>query len=352
MKTVLEKIRESLWRKRLAAFLVTNLKNVRYISGFTGSSALVLITKKQAFFITDFRYREQSEREVKALEVIIARGGYLQAVKKLLKDSGIKKIGFERSAPYSIYDTLRRDFKPVAINDLVERVRVKKSEEELKSIREAIDRAERAFLSVKRFIKKGVTERSIALRLEEAIKRQGSRRLPFDIIVASGENSALPHAGVTERKLCAGDLVVIDWGAEASGYFSDMTRTFLLKGRDIERKVEIYNIVLQANNRAIKATRAGMKAKELDRAARDIIKAAGYGEYFGHGTGHGVGLDIHEAPRISFQSKDILEEGMVFTIEPGIYISGLGGVRIEDMVYLGNSKGKVLATLPKELEVI
>ncbi|RMG67101.1 MAG: peptidase M24 family protein, partial [Nitrospirae bacterium] len=261
-------------------------------------------------------------------------------------------LGFEETAPYSLYSSLKRELTPVPVKDLVEEFRARKEKKEIELIKRAVFRAERAFLSIKRYIKRGATERSIALRLEEAIKREGTRRLPFDIIVASGENSALPHAGVTERKLRAGDLVVIDWGAEADGYFSDMTRTFLINGRGIEKKIEIYNIVLKANRKALKAASAGMMARELDQTARAEIQRAGYGECFGHGTGHGVGLDIHEAPRISFQSRDVLEKGMVFTIEPGIYISGLGGVRIEDMVCLGSSRARVLTTLPKELEIL
>ncbi len=351
-ESLISEITEVLQKKRLCAMLVTDQKNVRYLSGFTGSSGFVLITNRGAFFITDFRYKEQSSREVRGMETVIARGPYLSVVKSILKGLGIKRIGFENSAPYSLYSSLKKDLSPVALKEVVEKLRVRKSARELSHIRKAVKRAERAFVSIKGFIKKGVTERSIALRLEEAIKRQGSRRLPFDIIVASGENSALPHAGVTERRLGAGDLVVIDWGAESEGYFSDMTRTFLIKGKDMEKKMALYEIVRKANRQALKAARAGIKAAELDSVARGIIKDAGYGEYFGHGTGHGVGLDIHEAPRISFQSKDVLREGMVFTVEPGIYISGIGGVRIEDMLFLGRSKARVLTSLPRELEIL
>ncbi|NOX20731.1 MAG: aminopeptidase P family protein [Nitrospirae bacterium] len=345
-------IKEALKRKRLKALLVTNIKNIRYLSGFTGSTALLLITQKRDFFITDFRYKEQSLREVRGFEIIIPKGKPLTVVKKILKGLDIKKIGFEVTAPYSLYASLKKELKPVPTEHLVEKAREIKEQGEIKLIKEAVFRAERAFQQIKPRIRKGVTERSIALRLEEAIKRLGSKRLPFDIIVASGENSALPHAGVTNRRLRAGDLVVIDWGAEADGYFSDMTRTFLLKGPDTEKKIKIYNIVLKANKRALKEAKPAMPAKELDARARDIIKEAGYGEFFGHGTGHGVGLDIHEAPRISFLSKDVLKEGMVFTIEPGIYLSGIGGVRIEDMVYLTSKGARVLTSLPKDLEIL
>ena len=352
MRDALAIIKEQLKRKRLNALLVSNIKNIRYLTGFTGSTALVLITKRESFFITDFRYKDQSLKEVRNFEIVIPKQRLLTAVKHILRGLGLKKVGFEVTAPYSLYAALRKDLRPVPTENLIEKLREIKEKRELRLIKEAVKRAEMAFLNIKPWIRKGITERSIALRLEEAIKKQGASRLPFDIIVASGENSALPHAGVTDRRLRAGDLIVIDWGAEADGYFSDMTRTFVLKGSRIEKKIEIYNIVLKANKKAIKRVYTGMVAKELDASARDVIKEAGYGHCFGHGTGHGVGLDIHEAPRISFLSKDILREGMVFTIEPGIYLSGVGGVRIEDMVFVGKKGARVLTSLPKDLEII
>ncbi|RME63109.1 MAG: peptidase M24 family protein, partial [Nitrospirae bacterium] len=218
-------------------------------------------------------------------------------------------------------------------------------------IKEAILRAERAFLEVKPFIKVGKTEREIALRLEEAVKRQGSTKVPFEFIVASGPNSAMPHARPTERKIAPGDMVVIDWGAEANGYFSDMTRTLLFDGPERSKKIEIYNIVKSANERAIKAVRPDISVSDIDTEARDYINSQGYWKFFRHGTGHGVGLDVHEPPRVAGTSKEKVKKGMVFTIEPGIYIPELGGVRIEDMVYV-DEKPEVLTSLPKDLEII
>jgi Xaa-Pro aminopeptidase len=198
-----------------------------------------------------------------------------------------------------------------------------------------------------------VRERSIALRLEEKLKKKGCRYIPFDVIVASGPNSAMPHAKPTERKLRNGDLVIIDWGGEADGYFSDMTRTLLIdKGNDINKKKEIYHIVLEANKRALSLVSPGTKSKEIDSSARNFIKKSGYGEFFGHGTGHGVGLQIHELPQITWNRREIMKENMVFTIEPGIYLPGVGGVRIEDMVIVKPDGSKVLTRLPKELEII
>jgi Xaa-Pro aminopeptidase len=348
----IESIRERVSEKRLKAFLVSNIINIRYLTGFRGSSALLLITKKDAFFFTDFRYREQSLREVKGCEIIVPAGALLRRIKKTLKALSIPSLGFEFTAPYSLYHNLKGDFALRPIKEMVESLRIKKEKEEVRLIKKAVKRAEEAFLEIRPAIKEGVTERAVALRLEESLRRKGCQRIPFDIIVASGENAALPHALVSDRRLKAGDLVVIDWGGEAEGYFSDMTRSLLIKGPDIESKIKIYNTVLKANRSAIRRAGAGVRAGEVDRAARSLIKGAGFGDFFGHGTGHGVGLDIHESPRISLRSKDILGQGMVFTIEPGIYIPGLGGVRIEDMVYVGEKGSRVLTRLSKRLEII
>ncbi len=348
----IKEIQERVSRRRLKAFLVSSLNNIRYLTGFTGSSALLLVTGSGAFFFTDFRYKEQSLGEVTGCEIIVVRGPYTRALQRTLKALGISRLGFEESAPYSLYRSLARGFVLRPVRDMVESMRMEKDRRELALIRRAVERAEEAFRRIKGRIRRGATERSIALRLEEELRRTGCRRAPFDIIVASGENAAFPHATASDRRLRAGDTVVIDWGGEAEGYCSDMTRSFLIRGAGLERKIRIYNAVLKANRSAINAVREGRRAREVDRAARDVIERAGLGECFGHGTGHGVGLDIHEAPRISWMSKERLRQGMVFTIEPGVYIPGLGGVRIEDMVYTGRKGPRVLTSLPKGLEII
>ncbi len=345
-------IREHIARKRLGAFVVSNLSNIRYLTGFTGSSALMVITSDDSLFVTDFRYQEQSHKEVKDSEIVIAKGSLVREVKRFLRLKGIKRVGFEYSAAYSLYHELKKDFLPVACREFVENFRAIKDTEELSSIKKAVKRAEEAFKKVRKAIRKGVTERAIAVRLEDALRRSGCKGIPFDIIIASGPNAALPHATASNRRLRAGDLVVIDWGGEADGYYSDMTRTLLIRGKGTEEKTKIYNTVLEANTEAIKAVQAGKKAKEIDAVARGIIAEAGYGEYFGHATGHGVGLDIHELPRLSLRSRDILRQGMVFTIEPGIYLPEIGGVRIEDMIYLSDKGPRVLTTLPKKLEIV
>jgi Xaa-Pro aminopeptidase len=353
VKNRIESLQRAMQKKRIDAFLVLNIRNIRYLSGFTGSSAFMLVTRNGSFFYTDFRYTEQAEAEVEYSERGVEKGKRTPLIGSLLRKLGVKVLGFESSIPYEFYEGLGR--LPVALrslNGLVERLRITKDKGELEKIGEAIRRAEGAFLATKPRIRPGITERAVALRLEDELKKRGCRRIPFDIIVASGKHSSMPHAGQTDKKLERGDFVIIDWGGEADGYFSDMTRTVLLAGPDIGRKKQIYEIVNRARQKAIQEVRGGIASSDVDAAARNAIKTAGYGEYFGHGTGHGIGLDVHEAPRISWMMREILSSGMVFSIEPGIYIPGLGGVRIEDLVLVEGDRGRVLTNLDRKLEII
>lgn len=333
-------------------FLVTNIKNIRYISGFTGTSSFVIITRDKGLFYTDFRYKEQAHKEVKDFEVGIENGKRINLIQSIVKRFAIKSLGFEKSISYEFYELLKK--LPITLmpkKNLVEDLRKIKREEEINSIKEAAKRAEKAFLNVKPKIKAGVKERTIALRLEAELKKAGCRSIPFDIIVASGKNSSMPHARPTEKKIEKGDFVIIDWGGEADGYYSDMTRTFLIKGKDLSEKVRIYNTVNDARKKAISSIKVGLKTQDIDSAARNTIKKAGYGEFFGHGTGHGTGLDVHELPSVSWAKGEKIQSGMVFTIEPAIYISEIGGVRIEDMV-LVNKKAELLTSLSRDLEII
>ena len=361
----LSALRES-FRKKTEGFLVTGIINVGYLSGFTGSSGFILITKNKNVFVTDFRYKEQAERELSAgggtrWDLIIEKGDRLKIIRNLIGKLGIRTLGFEPAVSYDFFDKLSRcgaALKP--FRDAVERLRKVKDVEEIRSIREAVMRAEDAFRDVRPHIRRGRREKEIALMLEERLKKRGCNRIPFDIIVASGNNSAMPHARATSRKLSPGDLVVIDWGGEAGGYYADMTRTFLMKGPgfaggqggNMTRKREIYRHVLDANRRAVSAVRPGTGSRTVDGAARDLIKKAGYGEFFGHGTGHGVGLEVHELPRVTWSKSEALRENMIFTVEPGIYIPGVGGVRIEDMVLVKPEGSEVLTKLPRSLEII
>jgi Xaa-Pro aminopeptidase len=337
----------------LDGFLVTDMNNVRYLTGFTGSSGFVVITKEQYVFVTDFRYREQAKKEVAACRMVIEKKNRSAEIKHLCKMLGIRRLGIEDSMSVMFHRILKRfvpEVKPVG--NRVQKLRLIKNSEEAKLIREAVRRAEAAFQDVRPYVRAGQKERSIALRLEERLKKRGCRRLPFDIIIASGNNSAMPHAVATDKKLEAGDCVVMDWGGEAGGYYSDMTRTLLIRGKGIDKKKEIYSLVLEANRKGRAAVTSGVSSRDVDNTARDIIRKAGYGDCFGHGLGHGVGLEVHEMPRISHWGNVCLKKGMVFTIEPGVYVPGLGGVRIEDMVMVSGRGGESLTSLPRKLEII
>ena len=346
-------IADSLESKGIDGFLISNITNVRYVTGFSGSSGCLLITKNDRIFCTDCRYEEQAKQEIKDFDIFIEKEERLKELVERAKSLGIRTLGFESTASYDFYRSLlRKGIKIKAVSNFIEDLRKIKDAHELGMIEKAVARAERAFLKVKDTIRPGTTERQIALRLEENLKKEGCYSIPFDIIVASGRNSALPHAKPTEKKIKPGDLVVVDWGGEAGGYFSDMTRSFLIQGRDISRKKEIYETVLQANIQAIHSVASGLSSRMVDKAARDSIKKAGYADFFGHGTGHGVGLDVHELPRISRLGREYVKTGMVFTIEPGVYIPEIGGVRIEDMVLVEHGGCRVLTALPKGLEIL
>jgi len=358
----LEKLRASL--RGVDGLLVADLVNIRYLTGFRGTSAYLLITRDKAFFITDARYGKYSLQTTSTrpptgglgaelYEIVIIKQKLSLVIKKLAGKLGIKKLGFEKTVSFALYERLKKtglELKPV--KGLIEDIRMKKNLEEVQNIREAVKRAEGAFLKVKYFIKPGIKEIEIARRLEERLRAGCLCDVPFPVIVASGPtNSAIPHARPSERKVVRGDLVIVDWGSENNGYFSDMTRTLLVEGGpDMAQKRKIYDTVLRARKAALAFAAPGRKAKEIDNSARYVIKQADYGGYFVHGLGHGVGLEVHEAPGISAVSADTLGEGMVFTIEPGVYVPGLGGVRIEDMVYLSSKRAQLLTGLPRDLK--
>jgi Xaa-Pro aminopeptidase len=350
----LKNVRRSIKKKERDGFLVTNMCNVRYLSGFSGSSGFLFITGKDNIFVTDFRYKEQSEKEVKGWDLIIEMGNRIKTIRALTKKNGIRKLGFESSASYDFFGSMcDLDLTLNASKGLIEKLREIKDRTEIDSIKKAVERAEAAFLDVKPYIKEGTREISIALRLEESLREKGCGHIPFEIIVASGAHSAMPHARPTQKKLNKGDFVIIDWGGEADGYYSDMTRTLLIKGgRGIGEKKKIYQTVLEANQRAISYVAAGVPSRKIDEAARAFIRGAGFGECFGHGTGHGVGMQVHEAPRISWNKSERIKKNMVFTIEPGIYLPNVGGVRIEDMVLVKPEGPEVLTSLAKKLQVI
>jgi Xaa-Pro aminopeptidase len=337
----------------LDSLLVNRREDVRYLSGFTGSSGTLLVTSDRACLITDFRYKVQARRETTGIAILIQKKDYFAAIRDAEERMDVDTLWFDESA--LTVERLRifkkKGFKIKGHSDLVMKLRQQKDKQELANIRTAIRRSEEAFRELKADIHPGATERELGLKLEYLIRGKGSRRAAFDIIVASGVHGAMPHAAVTNRRIKKGDLVTFDFGAEANGYYSDMTRTICV-GRPSARQREIHGIVLQAQTAAIERVRAGIPCKSVDDAAREVIKRTGYGRHFGHGTGHGIGLMVHEGPSVSPLSSDTVKKNMVFTVEPGVYIPGWGGVRIEDMVQVTESGAKVLTSLPRDLESV
>ena len=334
------------------AVLITNLSNVSYLTGFSGSSGFVLATPGRAWFMTDSRYETQSAEEVSGYDVVIQSGKWTQEVASLVRDAGIRKLMFEgRHVSVETHEALSKGLEGVellASRDAVERLRMIKDEQEVKAIAEAIKRAEDGFLENASRVAPGMAEKDTAIGLEFNIRAAGARKLPFDIIVASGYRAALPHGIASDKVMKEGDTVIIDFGGEAHGYQSDLTRSGVL-GKPDRKQTEIYDIVAEAQRRAIEAVRPGVPCKEVDQAARGYIASKGYGDYFGHGLGHGVGLEVHEGPSVSYLSEDTVQPGMVFTIEPGIYMPGWGGYRIEDMVFVTGDGCELMTSLSRAI---
>lgn len=334
----------------ISALLVSRRENVRYLTGFTGSAGMALVAGGRPLLITDFRYRLQAEKEASDASLFIQKKEIESALHNISTRRGIPTVWFDES---SLTMEQIRAFRKKGLGlrgskDPVSELRQIKDRHEIACIRKAVQRAERSFLELKKHIKPGVTERELGIRLEYLIRGKGSRRAAFEIIVASGRNGAMPHASATGKRIKKGELVTIDFGAEADGYYSDITRTICM-GRPSSRQREIHDLVLRAQSAAISAARPGASCKSLDAAARGIIRKRGHGKHFGHATGHGVGLMVHEGPSISSLSKDTVKKSMVFTVEPGVYIPGWGGVRIEDMVLVTEAGAETLTTLSREL---
>ena len=320
-------------KRNIETLLVTQRENVRYLTGFTGSSGSVMVGSGRPILITDFRYQIQASAEAPEVRILIQKKDHYSAVKEAARRLGAATLWFDdASLTIDRAKALRKQGLHLkGIKDPVAEIRLRKDAVELAKIRIAVLRAEDSFRALKRYIRPGVTERELGFKLEMLMREQGSRRTAFDSIVASGKNGAMPHASITDRRLRAGDLVTIDFGAEADGYYCDITRTVCV-GRPTDRQRSFHELVLRAQDRAINAVKPGVRCAEIDGHARTTIAQAGHGKHFGHATGHGVGLMVHEGPSLSALSKGVVEEGMVFTVEPGVYIAGWGGIRIEDMV--------------------
>ncbi len=346
----IEAVLKEMARQDLDQFVVSNVFNVRYLSGFSGSTAMMLLRRDRSTLVTDFRYKEQAKAEVfRGVEVEIDTREALKAVCEMLGD--LKgKTGFEAGTlTYSAYEKLKAAAgEAVATEGLIEDLREVKDENEIVSLKKAAKIADDVFSDIVKEIRAGMTEVDIAARIDYLLRLKSSEVPAFKTIVASGEHSSLPHASPTMRVVRQGDLVKMDFGAIWDGYCSDITRT-VVAGRASDKVREIYGIVLEAQKSAIEGIRAGARCSDIDGLARQRIEAEGYGENFGHGLGHGIGLEVHEGPRLSKKSEGTLAAGMVTTVEPGIYIPGWGGVRIEDDVVVREDGCDVLTGASKEL---
>ena len=331
-----KRVQELLQKLSIGAVLISNGNNMRYISGFAGETGYVYISENRHAVVTDFRYTIQAEMEAEGYEIItIGNGGYDEALNNILKTDGISRLGFEAEEMlFATYNKLKDKLtvdELVPLGNEITAMRRIKTSRELERIKKAEAIGDQVFTEILGYIKPGMTELEIAARIEYLLKMNGASGSSFPAIVASGVNSSMPHAVPTSKKLEAGDFLTMDFGCVYEGYCSDMTRTIVI-GKASPKQKEVYDTVLKAQLAALDFIKAGVKGKEVDQVARDIIYKAGYEGCFGHGLGHSVGLHIHENPRLSMLEEDVIEEGMTETVEPGIYIKGFGGVRIEDLV--------------------
>ncbi len=333
------------------ALWVNDAPNVRYLSGFTGSSGYILLGPGKGYFITDSRYELQAAQEVRDLEIAILRGRLPALLKQLLSGMNVSRLAFSGALlSFDEVQSIRRALRGTAafqpLQGSLSGLRAVKDAEEVTALRRAVSNAERAMRAVAGLVRPGVTEMRVAEALACELIRGACDDAAFNIIVACGPRSALPHATPSGRRLGRRDLMLLDWGARCGGYHSDMTRVFF-EGEPAAELRKIHGVVLEAREAALQAIRPGAAAADVDAAARRVIEDAGYGEHFGHALGHGVGLEVHEAPVLGGASRDILKPGMVFTVEPGIYLPGKGGVRIEDVIHLEGDGPRVLGRLPR-----
>lgn len=352
MRRRIQDLREVLREQELDGLLVTKPQHWQYFSGFTGTNAVLLMTRDDNFLITDFRYIEQASEEAPDFRIVRPFALVEDAVADEVTKLGLKRIGFEDEdvtfRTYSMYKGKLAGLELVPLGQALEKIRWVKDQNEIDALKRAAEITDKAFEHILDYIRPGAQESQIALELEYFMRKEGAQKPAFDIIVASGLRAALPHGVASDRVITAGELVVLDFGALYKGYHADMTRTVIIGKPDAKQR-EIYDLVLRSQEKAIEAIRPGVKCSVIDLAARDMITVAGYGANFGHGLGHSVGLEIHEKPSFTPKDETVLEPGMVITVEPGVYLSGWGGVRIEDLVVVTSDGCEVLSKSPKHL---
>ena len=354
MKQRCEKLMNVLSEKGVDSAMITSRSNIRYFSGFTSDEAVILIGADRRVILTDFRYTIQAKEQAPDFEVIqTSRAISINDISAVLKEMGVKKCAFEDGyltvRAFNSYKDLPVELVPMTPE--IDRVRLVKNEYEIECLKKAQSIADAAFADLIGWVREGMTEKEVANELDHLLRKHGAEENSFDTIVGSGPNGALSHAIPGPRKLQKGDLVVIDFGCKYMGYCSDMTRTIAI-GEPCDELKKIYGIVRRAQQTALDALKPNMVAKDLDAAARDLITAEGYGKEFGHSLGHGFGLDIHESPYANVRSTEALVPGCTITVEPGIYIEGLGGVRIEDDCVLTEDGFINLAHTTKDMIII
>lgn len=352
MNNRIEVLRASIRDNNVDGIIVTKQQNWHYLSGFTGSNALLLITSTENLLFTDFRYLEQAANEAPGFKIIKCTALVIDALVEQVNSMGLKRIAFEDDSisyyEYTVYKERLSGIELVPLHQIVEKIRWVKDQAEIEALKKAADITDKAFDYILNKIKPGVKEVEIALELEYFMRKNGAQKPAFDIIAASGFRGALPHGTASEKEIASGEFVVLDFGAVYEGYHADMTRTVVI-GKPGSQHQQIYDLVLRAQKKAIDLIRPGVKCSTIDLAARDLITVEGYGANFGHSLGHSVGLEIHERPSFSPKDDTVLEPGMVLTVEPGVYLNGWGGVRIEDLILVTSGGCEILSKSPKEL---
>jgi len=357
MNDRLGKVINIISEKGLDGLIITGRANTYYLSGFSGSTSYLLIGREKAWLVVDFRYTIQAKNQVfEGIEVVEHADSFYATLDGILAEEGMGAVGFEgNQLTYSEYERFKARLPHAqrleGIGNEIDLLRIRKDAGEIEAIAQAVRLGDQVFEEILKVIKPGMTESELAAEIEYQMRKLGASGPSFATIVAAGERSAMCHAVPTENRLKPGDALVLDFGVIYRHYCSDMTRTIFI-GEPGEEMKKIYRIVLDAQLAALESLHSGMKASDADKVARDIIARAGYGAHFGHSLGHGVGIEIHEEPRLSAKSEDILQDGMVFSVEPGIYVEGLGGVRIEDMVVLVDGKPRNLTGSTKDIIIL
>lgn len=346
-----EHLRKSLLEQKVDAFIISKPENIFYLTGFSGTAANLLLSKDKAILLTDFRYRERAGEEVSEVEVETSRD-ILDNLEKTVKNLGLRSVAVEAHfLTYELYQKLKEKFAPIEIkrsSKVVERLREIKDDGELALMTESAKISSTAFSHILPFIKPGVSEEEVAIELLSFMYGHGAEKMAFEVVVASGARSAMPHAKTSQKRIASGDFVAIDLGVVYKRYYSDMTRTIVV-GKASEKQRTIYDLVKIGQMRALEAIEVKKTGEQIDQVCRGFFDQAGQAEHFLHNLGHGVGLEIHERPFLGMKGKDVLKEGMVFTVEPGLYISDFGGVRIEDMVVLKQDGPEILTKYSREL---